>query len=73
MGRIYKPVEVSFNGLKKITVGLVDTGADETVMTEDLAKELEAKLYGMYKATCASGFLLTGKQALINIKDFKNR
>lgn len=71
MGRIYKPVEVSFNGKSEITIGLIDTGADDTVMREDLAKELGAELYGIYKATCASGFTLTGKQALINIKDLK--
>jgi len=71
MGRIYKPVEVSYNGNKITTVGLVDTGADETVMTETLARELEANLYGDYRATCASGFLLTGKYALIEVKDLK--
>ena len=36
-----------------------------------MAKELSVDLYGDYRATCASGFLLTGKQAQVNIKDLK--
>ena len=71
MGRIYVPVEVSFNGMKKTTVALVDTGADETVISEKLANELQANLYGTYQATCASGFLLKGKYSLLSIKELK--
>lgn len=72
MGRIYKPVEVSFNSKKKVTVGLIDTGADETVVSERLAKKLKAELYGNYKAFCASQFVLTGKYADLHIKELDN-
>lgn len=69
MGRLYKPVEVSFNSKKKITVGLVDTGADESVASEKLAKELDAEFYGTYTATCASQYVLKGKYADLTIKE----
>lgn len=69
MGRVYKPIEASLNGKSRVTVGLVDTGADETVISEKLAKKLNAELYGTYKAFCASQFVLTGKYADIMIKD----
>ncbi len=69
MGRIYKPVEVLYNGNSKITVGLIDTGADETVISERLAKKLNAGLYGTYKAFCASRFVLKGRYADITIKE----
>jgi predicted aspartyl protease len=72
MGRIYKPVEISFNGKHKVTVGLVDTGADESVISEKLANKIQAELYRTYKATCASQFTLTGKYALITIRDLEN-
>lgn len=72
MGRIYTPVEVSFNSKKKITVGLVDTGADESVVSEKLAKELKAKLYGNYKAFCASQFSIIGKYTDLHIKELKS-
>ena len=42
MGRVYRPVEVEFNGKKQITIALVDTGADETVISEKLANKLKA-------------------------------
>ncbi len=69
MGRLYKPVEVSSDDNTILTIGLVDTGADDTVISEKLANELGVKLYGEYKATCASQYILKGKQALIKIKD----
>lgn len=69
MGRLYRPIEVTFNGAKEVTVGLIDTGADETVISERLAKELKAELYGNYKAFCASQFVLTGKYADLQIKE----
>jgi len=69
MGRIFKPVEVSFNGVGRVSVGLLDTGADETVVSKVLAKKLGAELYGNYEAVCASGFLLKGKYADLVIRD----
>ena len=38
-------------------------------MSEKLAKELNAELYGSYKAFCASGFALTGRYADPHIKE----
>lgn len=69
MGRLYRPVEVSFNGRKKVAVAIVDTGADETVISERLARQLNAELYCTYLAKCASQTILTGKYADIMIKE----
>ena len=72
MGRMYTAVEVSVNNKKKITVGLIDTGADETIVSEKLAVELSASLYGEYKAVCASGFKIKGKYSNFSIKEFSS-
>ena len=72
MGRIYKPVEVSFEDRKITTVGLVDTGADESVMSERLAKKISAELYGRYKAFCASQYVIRGRYTDVTIKDLKS-
>jgi len=65
------PVEVSFDGIKKTIVGLIDTGADETVISERLAKEINAKLHGTYRAICASGFFVTGRYSFLSIKELR--
>lgn len=72
MGRVYRPVEIAANGRKEIAIALLDTGADETVISEKLAKELGSKLYGTYKARCASQTVLTGKYADITIKELRS-
>lgn len=72
MGRLYKPVEISFNGKNKIIIGLIDTGVDETVVSEKLAKEFGAVLYGTYKAVCASQFMVTGKYADLTVWELKS-
>ncbi len=72
MGRIYKPIEVSYNGTKRITVGLVDSGADETVVSGKLARELGAELYGTYKARCASQYVLEGKYADLHLTELES-
>ncbi len=72
MGRMYMPVEVSFKETKRITIAVVDTGADETVVSKKLATELGAELYGSYSAVCASGFLVKGKYANLSIKELGN-
>jgi len=69
---MYIPVEVSVNGNSKITVGLIDTGADETVISEKIAKELVIKPYGSYNGICASGFLIEGKYADVHVTDMKS-
>jgi len=72
MGRMYMPVEVSFKGSKRITIAVVDTGADETVVSKKLVTEIGAELYGSYSAVCASGFVVSGKYANLLIKDLEN-
>ena len=72
MGRVYRPVEVSFNSKRKITVAIVDTGADETVVSEKVANEVGAKLYGTFMARCASQTVLTAKYADFIIKEIES-
>lgn len=72
MGRVYRPVEVNFNGMKEIAIALVDTGADETVISKKLATKLKANLYGTYTAKCASQTILQGKYADVKIKELKS-
>ncbi len=51
MGRLYRPVELS-NGRNCVDiVGLIDTGADETVISEMIAKKLGCSFEGELKAT----------------------
>ncbi len=72
MGRIYKPVEISFNGKSRIVVALIDTGADETVISKDTAQQVGAELYGKYRAVCASQFTLEGKYADVKITELES-
>jgi len=72
MGRIYNPVEVSYNGRKEITVALVDTGADRTVVSKKLADRLGTELYGTFLASCASQTVLEGKYGDFTIKDIRS-
>jgi len=69
MGRVYRPIEVSCNHQRRITVGLVDTGADETVVSQRLANEVGVSLYGNYTARCASQYTLQEKYADVTITD----
>ncbi len=69
MGRMYRPVELYFQNNKIISVSIIDTGADETVISERLAKKINAELYGTFRAMCASDTVLEGKYADVEIKD----
>ena len=69
MGRMYRPVELSFKDNKIVSVSIVDTGADETVISERLAQKIKAELYGTFRAICASDTVLEGKYADIEIMD----
>ena len=44
MGRMYRPVELIFKDSNIVSVSIVDTGADETVISERLAKRINAEL-----------------------------
>ena len=72
MGRTFRIVDVSFNGKKQSAIGIVDTGADETVISKKLADKLSAELHGTFLAKCASQTILEGKYARIKIKDLKS-
>jgi len=68
MGRIYRPVEVEYGDRKATTVAIIDTGADETVISERLAGKVNSDLYGVFKAICASDTILEGKYADVMIR-----
>ena len=72
MGRVYRIVEVSSNGKKESAIAIVDTGADETVISKRLANKLNAKLHGTFLAKCASQTILEGKYANIKVKELKS-
>jgi len=69
MGRIYRPVEVEYGNRKATTVAIIDTGADETVISERLAGKVNSDLYGVFKAICASDTILEGKYADVRIRE----
>ncbi len=71
MGRIYKPVVVSSARKEMMTVAFVDTGADESVMSERLAINIEAEQYGIYRAYSASNNLIEGRLTTIVLKSDK--
>ena len=71
MGRVYRIIEISSNRAKQSAIALVDTGADETVINEELASKLKLKTYGRFLAKCASQTLLEGKYADVRIKELK--
>jgi len=43
---MYRGIEIKVNGRSKIAVALIDSGCDETIISERLAKRLNLKLYG---------------------------
>ena len=73
MGRIYRPVEIECGNRKATTVAIIDTGADETVISERLAGKVNSDLYGVFKAICASDTMLEGKYADVTIRELWSR
>ena len=69
MGRIYRPIIVTANGHERLTVGFIDSGADETVIRKKLAKELKLKLYGVYRSYSATDHIIEGNFAEVTLKD----
>ncbi|MFQ6062122.1 MAG: retroviral-like aspartic protease family protein [Methanosarcinales archaeon] len=66
MGRIYRPVEL-FNENESIpAVAILDTGADETVISERIAEKLNLEKEGRFEAICASRNIITGYWYNIN-------
>ena len=68
MGRIYVPVKVSHNQKSAYTIAFVDTGCDETVISEELAKSLRVPLKGKFEAISASNHLISGSYAEVGIE-----
>jgi predicted aspartyl protease len=78
MGRIYRAIEVSgdereSSGKKEIAVAIIDTGADVTVISQNLANRINAELYGTLQAVCASQVVLEGRYADVFIKEIRGR
>jgi len=69
LGRMYRAVVVSANGRSEMTVAFVDTGADETIISDRIAKRLKLKLHGEYKALSASRHKIVGKLASVKLSD----
>lgn len=66
---MYRAVVISANGISEMTVAFVDTGADETIISERIANKLGLKFYGEYKAISASRHEITGRLASVIISD----
>lgn len=71
MGRGYRIVDISFNGKKESAIAIVDTGADETVISKKLAERLNVELHGIFLARCASQTVLEGRYASVKIRELK--
>jgi len=69
MGRIYRPIELCNGGKCIDVVGLIDTGADETVISESIAKKLKCELKGELEANTITLEPVTLKTAYISIHD----
>ncbi len=68
MGRIYKPVTVAANGRKELTIAFIDSGADETVVSNRIANILKLKLYGTYRSYSATDHIIEGEFAKVSFK-----
>lgn len=65
MGRIFKPVFVQTNGNRKLIIAFVDSGADESIISDILACDIGADLHGEYLAYSASNDPIIGKLATL--------
>jgi hypothetical protein len=66
---MYRPVELSVRKKSLSTVAIVDSGADETVISERAARLLKVYLYGIFRATSACNSVIVGRHADIRIKE----
>ena len=74
MGLIFRPVRLSsMNGKRTAnTVALVDTGCDETVISNRIATEITAETYGVFRTHSASQHEMEGKYADILVQDLSD-
>ena len=63
---MYRGVEVKANGRSTIAVAFVDSGCDETIISERLANKLKLKLF---ESLSASQTKIIGKLCKVTIKD----
>ena len=69
MGRRYRSIIVAGKNKEKLTVAFVDSGADETVISQRLADEIGVQLYGVYRSYSATGQVIEGKFAEVTFRD----
>lgn len=69
MGRMYRPVEVRAEGGTISTVAILDTGADETVISQRVATAVGAELSGTFSALCASQTVIEGSYAVVHLRE----
>lgn len=70
MGIQYRPIRVVAKNNWKTVVGIIDTGADETVISPELADILGCKQMDEFKAVSISGHEIIGKYTIVDmIKD----
>ena len=69
MGRVYRPIELCNGNTCIDIVGLVDTGADETVISESVANKLNCELKGEFEANTITMEPVTLKTTHILIHD----
>ena len=67
MGLQYRPIRIAANGKNITTVGIIDTGADETVISPYLAELLQCKLWGEFSALSATGHEIIGQYTTLSI------
>ena len=74
MGLMYRPVKISsIEGDRSVVVvALVDTGADETVVSKRLMKDLDIQIYGHFRTQSASGHEIRGKKADVSVIELSN-
>lgn len=68
---MYRGIQVKSNGISKIAVAFIDSGCDETIISERLAKKLKLKLYGYFEILTAGKIKITGKLGEVTLIDEK--
>lgn len=74
VGLMFRPIKIgSTDGVRHETaVALIDTGCDETVIKESLAKRLKLKSYGEFRTVSASQHEMLGYYTEVEIRDLKD-
>ena len=66
---MYRGLQIKSNGRSKIAVAFIDSGSDETIISERLAKKLKLKLYGKFEIITAGEKKITGKLGEVTLID----